>query len=56
MNGAAAFLEGKYLTITYAPVPLKEVGGEVTFKDIFGVDHIPGCFGWRAHRMGVFGE
>ncbi|WPR73988.1 TonB-dependent receptor [Algoriphagus sp. NG3] len=42
---AAAYTDGIYQSFTNAPVPLEEVGGEFTYKDISG-ERLPGISKW----------
>ena len=44
-SGAIAYTRGIYESFTNAPVPLEEVGGELTFKDISG-GRLPGISKW----------
>ncbi len=44
-NAALAYTDGKYISFTNAPVPLEEVGGTQTFKDVSG-GRLPGISKW----------
>lgn len=63
INTAWAFTEGTYVKFTNAPVPLEEVGGRETFKDISG-QALPGISRWSgslgaeytSKEKQVFGE
>ncbi|MCE7054969.1 TonB-dependent receptor [Algoriphagus sp. AGSA1] len=45
ITGSVAYTDGIYESFPNAPVPLEEVGGEFTFKDISG-ERLPGISKW----------
>ncbi|SFT36876.1 iron complex outermembrane recepter protein [Algoriphagus locisalis] len=45
ITGSVAYTDGIYESFTNAPVPLEEVGGEITFKEISG-ERLPGISKW----------
>ena len=47
VNGAFSYTDGQYVKFTNAPVPLEEVGGKDSFKDISG-GRLPGISKWSA--------
>ena len=46
-NGSLSYTDGKYISFTNAPVPLEEVGGSTSFKDISG-EVLPGISKWAS--------
>lgn len=44
-NAALAYTDGKYVSFKNAPVPLEEVGGSLSFKDVSG-GRLPGISKW----------
>src|SRR5690606_32132523 len=44
-NGSLSYTEGIYKTFKNAPLPLEEVGSQVSFKDVSGGD-LPGISKW----------
>lgn len=51
LTGSIAYTDGIYVSFPNAPVPLEEVGGENSFKDISG-ERLPGISKW-AGSLGV---
>ncbi|MCU0416193.1 MAG: TonB-dependent receptor [Cytophagaceae bacterium] len=45
VNASVAYLDGKYVSFTNAPLPLEETGASVSFKDISG-GRLPGISKW----------
>jgi iron complex outermembrane receptor protein len=52
-NGSLSYTDGKYISFTNAPVPLEEVGGSTSFKDISG-EVLPGISKWASSVGGEF--
>jgi len=52
-NGSVSYTDGKYVSFTNAPVPLEEVGGSTSFKDISG-EVLPGISKWASSVGGEF--
>ncbi|TAG31185.1 MAG: TonB-dependent receptor [Sphingobacteriia bacterium] len=51
LTAAVSYTDGKYISFANAPVPLEEVGGTATFKDISG-SRLPGISKW-AGSLGI---
>ncbi|MCM5528677.1 TonB-dependent receptor [Parasegetibacter sp. NRK P23] len=51
LNGAIAYMDGKYVSFKNAPVPLEETGAPSAFKDISGGE-LPGISKWAGSLGG----